>query len=358
MFKYFLASLLCFSITNRAFCQKSDTTVYFYSYSTGLKTRVSSLEEADFFVVVSPPDPGDTRRNFKEFYKNGKIKMISKLMSTYDLTYIDNNPICFDGDYVSFYPNGKKSSIAHYANGYAEGMEYIFYSDGHVHYTLKHNALNTNVLFWEWYDSSGNQICKDGNGRFINRSENHGYPDITSEGQIVNGHIEGECKGRTIAPVNINFSAQYKKGKLISAVGYDKHGNGYPFKKYIEPTAYPDGAGRFVQALRQHIKLPKDSNGKEISIDNLHLRFIVERDGQISHPYIQEKSDTALQAAILVASKKCDRWKPTRILGVPFRTEVTVPLKINEYYKLFHERPWPAINYKTQVLVDDEMISK
>src|SRR5437588_124293 len=128
MIKYLLSLLFCLSITGIAFCQKSDTTILYYSYRHGVVKRVSSLADADYFRMILPPDAGDYHRNVREFYKNGKVKLITKLSTDYLVSDFDH----FDGDFISFYPGGKKLSIAHYTEGVIDGLEYRFYPNGHV----------------------------------------------------------------------------------------------------------------------------------------------------------------------------------------------------------------------------------
>jgi hypothetical protein len=356
MFKYFLILLLSFLIANTAYCGKKDTVILYYNYHGQLITGVSSLAEADYFRVILPPDSGDTRRNVKEFYKNGKIKMITKLASGYNLSKIESSPMIFDGDFVSFYPNGRKFSVAHYVNGQVDGLEYFFYQNGRVHCTLKHQEFpNNDVLYWECYDTLGNQICKKGIGRFVSYTGGNGYPAIMAEGQVTNGYFDGEWKGHTMAPFDIRFITKYKKGRLISSVGYDRHDNSYPFKDEIEDAVYKNGLVDFVETLHEHIKLPKDTSGKRMSIDTLYLKFVVEPDGHIAHPTVQEPVDIALQNAIFGGLKKCGNWKPARMLGVPVRTEFTIPLFINEHFELKRGGSLAAVYYMHRVVTDNEI---
>ena len=127
--------------------------------------------------------------------------------------------------------------------------------------------MGRHFRYWECYDTLGNQICKEGTGRFIDRIENHGYPDINFEGQVVKGYADGEWNGSTATMFSFRFSVQYKNGKLVSAVGYDKQGNKYPFKKDMEGAAYKTTVMEFVEDLNENIKLPRDANGKRMWID-------------------------------------------------------------------------------------------
>jgi len=358
MIKYFLSLIITISIVNTAFSQKSDTTILYYSYQFGKAHRVPSAGEADYFRLILPPDPNDNeRRNVKEYYKDGHIKLITKLTNDYLVSDFDH----FDGDYISYYPNGKRQSVAHYTDGVIDGLEYRFYPNGRVYCTIKHEAMGRHFLFWECYDTLGNQICKEGTGRFIDRIENHGYPNINFEGKVVKGNADGEWHGNTETMYSFRFNVRYKNGKLVSGTGYDKLGTQYPFNKDMVGAAYKKTVMEFVEDLNENMKRPRDANGKKISIDTYHLRFIVEKDGQLSHLDVPETKDTLLRVAIVSALKKCYPWTPTRILGIPVRTEIIVPLKKVDraepnFYSTRMTFYWMPVTWR--VLPEDEMLGK
>jgi hypothetical protein len=358
MFKYFFILILLFLTATTAFCQKSDTAILYYSYQLGKVQRVASLAEADYFRLILPPDPGDNeRRNVKEYYKDGHIKMITKLTSDFLVSDYEH----FNGDYVTYYPNGKRLSTAQYSEGNLTGLEYRFYPNGRIYCTIKHEAMGRRALYWECFDTLGNQICTAGTGRFIDHIENKGYPDIIFEGPVVKGYANGEWNGKTTTMFSFKFNVHYKNGRLISADGYDKLGNKYPFKQDMEGAAYKKTVMEFVEDLNENIKLPRDANGNRISLDAYHLRFIVEKDGQISHPDIVETRDTLLTDAIAAGIRKCYAWTPTRVFGIPVRTEVIVQLKtVNRHqpvYKVGLLRLYQM--YLTwRVLPEDEMLGK
>jgi hypothetical protein len=221
--------------------------------------------------------------------------------------------------------------------------------------------MGRHFQYWECFDTLGNQICKDGTGRFIDRIENRGYPVINFEGQVVNGNADGEWHGSTETMYAFRFSVQYKNGKLIWAVGYDKNDNKYSFKKNMVGAAYKKTVMEFVEDLNENIKLPRDANGKRMSIDAYRLRFIVEKDGQISHPEIMEIRDTLLTGAVITAIKKCYSWTPTRIFGIPVRTEIVVQLKKVDRGEPYRKSSTPRFYYMYQtwrVLPEDETLGK
>jgi len=352
MLKSLLTIVIAISIANTAIGKNADTTILYFKVIGGTTASVRSLEEADFFRLVLPPDSGDNRYNIKEFYKNGKVKLIGKHYARgFNPT---SGVVTFDGDCVSFYPNGKKSSVAHYKDGDKVGLEYLFYPDGKIYCCRKHqwtnSALKRPYLHWECYDASGNMICKEGAGKWIEYDND--FKNIIFEGPVLDGLKNGEWRGSTDT---IKYTYQFKKGFIISSVGYDKKGNAHPFNNEFEQATYRSGPLVFLERLRNRIKLPKDASGRKISIDTMHVSFVVERDGKLSQFEISGMVNPEVKTVVFAALEKSNEWIPSKIYGMPFRTKVVLPLievsGWNTEYRGF-ESYQKEIWYKETILKD------
>jgi len=190
MLKYFFSLILCFSIVESAFCQKADTTILYFKFFDGYPATVTSLDEADYFRLVIPPESGDNRYNIKEYYKNGKIKFIGKTYAGPNAFNPTSGILKYDGDCVAYYPSGKKMSVSHYSGGFKDGLEYMFYPSGRIYCTLKYDpskVLKNVGMKWECYDKDGNEICQDGNGKWIVYEAD--YTTIKEEGPVKQGNM-------------------------------------------------------------------------------------------------------------------------------------------------------------------------
>src|SRR5476651_550533 len=70
---------------------------------------VQSKDSADYIRVVREPDSGATLYNVFEFYKNGKQRFIGKSAKI--------EPLAPEGQFISFYDNGKKKEMGIYQEG-------------------------------------------------------------------------------------------------------------------------------------------------------------------------------------------------------------------------------------------------
>ncbi len=335
MQKYFLFVIVGILINNLAFGQKSDTTILYFKYWDGRIFRTSSLNHANYFRVILPPDSGDNRHNIREYYKSGKPKLIGKELSGPFQFNPQNNSINFDGDCISYFENGKKSAITHFNNGNKDGFEYLYYPDGKIYCCLKHVLANSRnysqTLLWECYDRSGNMICNNGNGEW-KEFDNH-FENIELEGQVINGLREGIWHGNVSKPGAISYQYVYKKGTALSSTSCDKSGVIYPFKTAVERADYRAGKLTFLDVLRSHIKIPQDVNGKKMSIDTLTVSFVVEKDGHIDEFSLSGEVDSLLKDAVFAGLRQCDHWSAYKLYGKPLRTRIIIPLKENSEYE-------------------------
>ena len=353
MKKYFPPITLILLVSNISFGQKRDTTILFFKAYYGRVISVSSIEEADYFRMVLPPDSGDDRHNIQEYYRSGKIKFIGKEYYTADTFDPLKINILFDGDCISYFENGKRSNISHFKNGNKIDLEYSFYPSGRVYCCLKHNSLNTpvfdNQLSWECYDLSGKLTCENGNGKWLVYDNN--YQNLELTGQVLNGLREGIWRGSITIPDSISYQYQFKNGRILSSMGYDKRSVPHPFKIAREPATYRTGQINFIDILQSRIKIPRDIEGRKMTLDTARLSFVVEKDGHIDEFDMPGEVNSLIKDAVFDGLKQCDHWTPYKLYGIPFRTKITIPIKEITGYS--DERYHKFIGYEERVLKDN-----
>ena len=83
--------------------------------------------------------------------------------------------------------------------------------------------------------------------------------------------------------------------------------------------------------------MPRDTNGKKMSVDALSIAFVVEKDGRAGDVNIIGDAAPQLIAAIKEAFDKCKNWLPSRLYGIPLRTRMTFPLSFySGYTDVYH----------------------
>jgi hypothetical protein len=323
----FILACILFGV-NIAKGQNTDTVVTYFKFGKVLSQKVNTVDSADYIRILYPDSVGGLY-SIREYYTNG----VPKFMGDID-TRKRKFPVEFVGDCISFYPNGKKQSFAHYTDGKKLGMEYIFRPDGHLYavkkWVFKYIIYNDD-FYWECYDKDGNAICENGNGRWVIYDTD--FKNIILRGNVKNGYMDGIWQGAEVIGDSIRYSLNYNKSLLISGIGYDRTGKAYPFTSLSEEANYKDSnIFDFLSDLRKNLKIPKDLNGKRINIDTVHISFVIEPDGHVSQLELLGNANSNLKEAINAAITKCANWTPNKYYGVPFRTWLVTSLKIKEEY--------------------------
>ena len=190
MLKYAFVFIVGILAVNTAFCKTADTSIVFLRVAGDYTIKVKSMDEADYYRLILPPDSGDNRYNIREYYKGGKLKLIGKLYPASSFRDRTSATATYDGECISYFPNGVKSAVCQYKNGNKDGFEYLFYPNGKSLCTMKYVEEKATMYYWEWHDADGNDLCKDGKGRWVNYFDD--YKTIKSEGQVASGQMDGE----------------------------------------------------------------------------------------------------------------------------------------------------------------------
>src|SRR6185312_9759952 len=134
MLKKIFLVIFFLSILRSASGQNKDTLVFYYKNE---RVPVASMDDADYFRMILPPDSGDNLKNIREYYKDGKIKFVGKFDPKLNTSFLMGN-ISLSGMCINYYPNGRKKSITRYLRGNKDGMEYLYYPNGQIYCTLKY----------------------------------------------------------------------------------------------------------------------------------------------------------------------------------------------------------------------------
>ena len=314
-------------IYSHSFAQRQN--VYFFKNSGN---KVSSADSADFTRIVSEPDSGSVLYNVKEYYKNGKPKLIGK-SSTVD-------PIKLEESCLTNYPNGKKKQVASYKSGRLEGDIYNFFPNGRVYNYIKYLPFDVKSEYDKTYlimasnDSTGKELVVEGTGHYIDYGDDFKY--IFDEGEVKSGFKDGQWKGVSYSTemttgVETYLGTRteiYQDGHFISGESVDKDGkiNKYTIKEK-EPQ-FKGGISLFYKYLNRHIIYPNRASQNYIQ-GRVSVQFVVERDGSLSGVKVVRSPNDDLSAEAIRVIKNCPKWEPGYQNGFAVRVLYTVPVNFS-----------------------------
>lgn len=131
------------------------------------------------------------------------------------------------GAFVFNYRNGKLRKKGNYLKNRRVGKWEYYYKSGQLKQIVLFNDLwdSKNISVMEFYSKEGNQLIKDGNGKWVNDSIQSGLFDSKSlkrlTGSFKKGLKNGQWKLVRITDNKLMHTESFKKGKFLKAKIYN-----------------------------------------------------------------------------------------------------------------------------------------
>lgn len=228
----------------------------------------------------------------RDFYKNDKVQMKGSY---------DNNER--DGVFLYYSDHNTYQSVGRYDHERAVGKWERFHDNG----ILMSEEYYLDVYFMKnIWDSLGNQLVKDGFGKYLHRYANG---VISEEGEYKDGRKQGIWYGRH-ANGSMYFEEYFNNGRLISGRSRPLDGQTY---MYDESSFYPmpdGGNAKLVQYLNQRVKeLNPLVHGR------VHLAFRLTTSGVITEFQVSKSLNKELDDKAIEFIKEGPKWIPAREHG-------------------------------------------
>jgi membrane associated rhomboid family serine protease/antitoxin component YwqK of YwqJK toxin-antitoxin module len=208
-----------------------------------------------------------------------------------------------DGVFLFYAANGSCREAGRFMDGRKFGKWQTFYGNGKVASEVFYNAGYFVSSIW---DSLGNQLVVDGNGREIQV-----YPDdvVKVDGEYRHGVKHGTWYGR-YPNGEMHFEETYNQGVLVAGKSRTQDDKTF---LYDESSLYPlpeGGAANFQEYLRQEVKR---FNSEDLG--HVKLSFRVTSNGSIADLLIDQAASPVLDAKAKEILLKGPRWLPARRHG-------------------------------------------
>jgi len=228
----------------------------------------------------------------RDFYKDGTVQMKGSY---------DNNER--DGVFLYYSDHNTYESVGRYDHERAVGKWERFHYNGNL---LSEEYYIDGYFMKSMWDSAGNQLVKDGAGKYIHYYDNR---VISEEGEYKNGQKEGMWYGRH-ANGSMYFEEFFNNGRLVNGRSRTLDGQTYV---YDESSFYPmpeGGNAKLVLYLKQRAKeLNPTDHGR------VHLAFRVTSNGVITEFQVSKSLNKELDAKAIEFIKEGPKWIPAREHG-------------------------------------------
>jgi len=276
-------------------------------------------DSADFIRLVREPEKRSKLYLTKEFYISGKRK------STGYSSRIQ--PPIYEGQFISFYENGRKKQILNYVKGKITDTAYRHFPNGRLHTSMFHKAIGDSSVVYikSVRDSTGASLVTNGNGYAVLYDDDFNY--IMEKGMVKNGKRDGEWTGELGKTDTLRYKEMYADGKLLSGESTDAQGNVY---HYTIAEVKPNFKGGLPLFYRQALR---EFRGAELAKQGVqgiaHLRFTILTNGEISDLRVTNYPDPLLAAEAIRTIKAIKGWQPGSYRGRQVNLSQTARLSIN-----------------------------
>lgn len=283
-------------VSSTAFAQRQN--LYFLK-NTG--ERVKMVDSADYLRIVKEPEESSNLYVVNEYYRDGTIKTLGYSSKI--------DPPVYEGQYVSYYKNGKKSMVAQYKKGKLIDTSFHYYPNGKL-YTVVGNSTTSDGKLLKYIksviDSTGNDLVVDGEGECVFYDSK--FKAIAERGRIKNGKYDGEWVGGSSAN-EPSYKEMYKDGELLSGESYDKEGNTYQYTKVSILPQFKGGVNNFYNYLKRTIRYPADAQRNRIQ-GVVKLKFTITKDGSVQNIKVMNEIHPSLETEALRVIKNSPKWEP------------------------------------------------
>lgn len=227
-----------------------------------------------------------------DFYANGTVQMKG--------SYTNDEK---NGVFLYYSDHKTYTSAGRYRNDIAIGKWETFHDNGkkqsEIYYTDRYFLKNL-------WDSSGNQLVKDGNGRVI---LHHANGVVLEEGEYRDGYKEGYWYGQH-ANGDMHFQENYYRNRLVN--GRSRNLEGETFV-YDETSLYalPLGGAQQFKAYTKSVVKEMDVSKK----GKVQLSFRVTEKGKITDIKVEQSVSREVDEIAKQILKEGPRWIPAKVHG-------------------------------------------
>lgn len=279
--------------------------------------QVKIRDSADYLRIVKEPEQGSNLYVVNEHYLNGSTKSIGYSSKI--------DPPLYEGEYVSYYQNGKKSMVANYKNGKQVDIASQYYPNGNLYTTVVYSSApdgKTLRYIKDVKDSIGKDLVIDGNGECVFYDGE--FKSITERGSIKNGQYDGLWIGGSSTDKS-TYKETYSDGKFVSGESIDQDGTVYQYTTMFIAPEFKGGMPQFYNYLKRTIRYPQECYREGIQ-GKVILSFTVMRDGSVEDLKVMNNVHPALAREAVRVVKASPAWVPASVKGRPANVRYNVPV--------------------------------
>lgn len=278
---------------------------------------VTNADSADIIRIVKENENGSSLYSTNEFYHSGNKKSIG-FSSTID-------PPTYEGQFISYFENGKRKQLMNYKNGKIIDTVYSYYPNGQLYSVIGYSHLKDSTINYikTLKDSTGNVLVSDGNGSAIMYDPDFGY--INGKGNIKNGEYDGAWSGELRTGDTLTYKETYVNGKMISGESTDRKGNVYHYtQSEVKPT-FKGGMAAFFKYIGRTVRYPENMVRNRTQ-GVARIKFVVFKNGEIGNLQVINQVQPEFANEAMRVIKTAKGWEPGTMKGRKVNVYYVIPI--------------------------------
>jgi antitoxin component YwqK of YwqJK toxin-antitoxin module len=256
--------------------------------------------------------------NVSDYYKSGILQMKGTSKSK---DYLQK-----EGQFIFYYENGNKKSIANYVNSIPKGKQFDWYENGkiksEIEYLENQNGPTSEISVNQFWNTENIQKVIDGNGDYEYSDDRQ-----SESGKIKNGFHDGIWKGYN-KNLNSSYTENYENGKFISGLSIDSSNIKHEYKEMFSKPKPKKGMDDFYGYIGKTFNTPKVEGLK----GKIYITFVVDRNGKIIEPKIHKDLGYGTGEEAIRVLTSYGNWIPGQQRGINVRVLYSIPITIESRY--------------------------
>lgn len=248
----------------------------------------------------------------------GKVTIFRIEGSLYsEVHYIDG---LRDGYYAAYHLHGDLAVKGLYEDDHRTGTWEYWY-DNHKK-QREETYLHGKVKIEHFWDKDGKKLLENGTGFCETHDDIHA---VTEKGKFKDYQKEGAWVGY-FDDGSMYYQEEWKAGKLIKGISHDEDNNTYSYTEETYQTlpTFVGGAEALEVYLKKNMRYPKKASRAGVA-GKVVIKFTVEKDGKITHPYIVH-SNSYLNEEAMRLLNAMPTWNPALLRGQKIKKSYTLPI--------------------------------
>ncbi|WP_020602061.1 TonB family protein [Spirosoma spitsbergense] len=286
---------------------------------------------------------GDGRQTNAIGYQNSRFRWEGLLMvidndgnRVQEVYYQNEKPV---GDEFHYHINGAVSKKTEHFD--EKVLSTTWYDNGQIRQVMTSShppdgsakspfvpAPDQITAFW---DGTGRQLVKDGNGRAVYQTREKIYteggagPLLTEQGNYENGFRQGIWTGQ-YADGSYFYEERYEKGLFQEGKAVTAGTDTVRYTVLEQPATFVGGIEALGKFLAQNLRYPADAQRARVQ-GRVFISFVINTDGSVADVIVVKGLGFGTEEeAMRVVKATTGRWKPGVQRGRPVRVKYSLPI--------------------------------